>query len=132
MREVVTAFFQGESIEAREGPPGTFAVSFSGDDGKYAAIVRVDEATEVLAVWTVLPLEVPRDKMNVVVERIARLNFGHVIGNLEIDVDSGVVRMKTSLDFGGEELTDGLVANCVWANVAAVEQMLPKIREVLA
>jgi hypothetical protein len=131
MRDVVTAFFQSESIEAREGPEGTFAVSFSGDDSAYPATVRVDEATEVLAVWTVLPVEVPRDKIGAVLEAIARLNFGHVIGNLELDVDNGVVRMKTSLDFGGEELTDGLVANCVWANVAAVEQMLPKIREVL-
>jgi hypothetical protein len=131
MRDVVTAFFQSESIEAREGPEGTFAVSFSGDDGKYAATVRIDDNTEVLAVWTVLPVEIPRDKMTAVLEKIARLNFGHVIGNLEVDVDQGVVRMKTSLDFGGEELTDGLVANCVWANVAAVEQMLPAVRSVL-
>jgi len=131
MRDVVTAFFQSESIDAREGPQGTFAVSFAGDDASYPAMVRVDEATEVLVVWTVLPVDVPRDKVPAMLEKIARLNFGHVIGNLEMDVDNCIVRMKTSLDYGGEELTDGLVANCVWANVAAVEQMLPAVRSVL-
>ena len=130
MRDVVTAFFESESVPAREGPSGTFACSFAGERQTYEAVVRVDERTEVVAVWSTLPVAVDADRRAALVEKVCRLNCGHIIGNLEIDVDTGVVRMKTSIDYGGEELTEGFVANLVWANVAAADQLLPALLEV--
>src|SRR5438105_4821734 len=130
MRDVVTAFFHSEGIELSEGAPGTFAVSFAGDHQNYDAVVRIDERAEVLAVWSTLPIVVDADRRAALIEKVCRLNCGHVIGNLEIDVDSAVVRMKTSIDYGGEELTEGFVANLVWANVASADHLLPALLEV--
>ncbi|HEY4220942.1 MAG TPA: YbjN domain-containing protein [Myxococcota bacterium] len=132
MRDVVLGFCKGEGIEVRgTGDGAIFPVTFKGESGPIGGLMRVDEVTGVIAVYTVFAKTVPSQRMTAVLELVARLNFGHVLGNLEIDVDSGALRFKTSLDVEGEEVTEGLVANCVYANIASFEQMLPALTAVI-
>src|SRR5829696_3263734 len=48
--------------------------------------------------------EVHRTAMAV---RLARINYGLVLGNFVIDLSDGEVRFKASIDFGGAEPTQG-------------------------
>src|SRR5262245_41600965 len=113
MRDVVLAFFDSEQIEIESEDHDVFHVAYRGESGRFRAIARIDEDTGVLAFCSLCPVEVPRERMAVALELVSRLNHGHVLGNLELDVDSGQIRFKTSLDVEGEELTEGLVANCI-------------------
>ncbi len=130
MRDVVLSFLASEHIDIESEDHEHLHVAFSGESGRFQGLVRVDEDTGVLAFYALCPVEVPRERMAPALELMARLNYGHVLGNLELDVDTGLIRFKTSLDIEGEEPTEGLVANCVYANIASIEQMLPAIRAV--
>ena len=132
MREIVRAFFQSEEIAVEDAEDGkVLRVAFEGENGRFLGLVRVHEGTSVLAFYTLCPIEVPPEKMADAAELVARLNNGHVLGNLELDVDDGTMRFKTSVDVEGAELTEDLVANVVYANVASLDQMLPAITAVV-
>jgi hypothetical protein len=127
MRDTVLAFFASENIDVQSAQDSVLRVSFQGENGRFQAFARVDESTGVFALYAVSPVSAPPARMSEACELVARLNFGHKLGNLELDVESGEIRMKTSIDVEGEELTEGLVANVVYANVASLDQMLPAI-----
>ena len=134
MRDVVLGFCKSENIEieSTQGERGdVLNVAFAGETGRLSGVLHVDENIGVLTVYSLCPVRVTPPRTAAALELVARLNFGHMLGNLEIDVDSGLIRFKTSIDVEGEELTDGLVANCVYANIASMEQMLPAIRAVV-
>lgn len=131
MRDVVMGFFRGEGIEVEEAEGGHLLVTFAGENGRFPCSVRADEDTRVFAFYSLCPLEVPAERMPAALELVARLNWGHALGNLEIDPDTGALRFKTSLDVEDEDLTEGLVANAVYANVASLERMLPAITAVV-
>lgn len=126
MKDVVLEFFQGEGI-AVDTAEDVIRASFQGENGRFQAFVRVDEGTGVVAVYSVSPVSAPPARMADACELVARLNFGHRLGNLELDVESGEIRMKTAIDVEGEELTEGLVANLVYGNIASLDQMLPAL-----
>lgn len=132
MREIVRAFFHSEEIPVEDAEDGNvLRVALDGENGRFMGLARVHEGTSVLAFYTQCPLPVPRERIVDATELVARLNNGHVLGNLEIDVDEGTIRFKTSLDFEGAELTEDLVANVVYANVASLDQMMVAIRAVV-
>jgi hypothetical protein len=131
MRDAVMAFFQGEGIEVEAAEGGILRVAFSGENGRFLCFVRADEDIGVFAFYSLAPIEVPPERMALALELVARLNWGHALGNLELDVDSGQLRFKTSIDVENEVLTEGLVANAVYDNVASLDRVLPAITAVV-
>lgn len=131
MRDVVMTFFASEGIEIVREDDALMHLAFAGESGQFRGVACVDENIGVLCFYSLCPVTVPAKHLPRALELVSRLNFGHMLGNLELDVDTGQLRFKTSLDVEGEELTEGLVANCVYANIASMEQMLPAIRAVV-
>jgi hypothetical protein len=74
---------------------------------------------------------VSREKKWPALEYLARANFSLIIGNFEIDFDSGEVRFKTSIDVEGDELTYALFKPVVYANLFLTERYLPGLQAVL-
>lgn len=95
----------------------TFAVAF--------------EAAQQVAVYGVLPVPVGPERRAAALELLARINFGQVVGNFELNLDDGEIRFKTSLDFEGGELTFPLLRQLFAANVAMMEHYLPAILAVV-
>lgn len=126
MRDVILEFLKSEQIE-HEQAGEILRLSFSGENGRFHAFLRANEATGVVALYAMSPVTAPPSRLTDAYELVARLNYGHALGNLEIEPDTGELRFKTALDVEGEELTEGLLANLVYANVASLDQMLPAI-----
>jgi hypothetical protein len=131
MREIVMQFFEGEGIHVDEAEGVVMRVTIPAESARYDCLLRADNETGVLVFYTHCPVQVPAERMHAALELVARLNFDHTLGNLEIDVETGRMRFKTSIDVEGETLTEGLIANLVYANVASLEQMLPAITSVV-
>ena len=132
MRDVLLGFFASEGIPVETADDGrVLRVAFQGENGRFLGFVRAGDAAGVLALYTLCPIDVPADRMGDALELVARLNSSSVLGNLELDVDAGTLRYKTSLDVEGAELTEDLVANLVWSNVASLDRMLPAITAVV-
>ncbi len=66
-----------------------------------------------LSVYLVFRQRVPRERMVTVLEAIARVNHGLLVGSYEVDIEEGFVRLKAGLDFTGTELSPALVLNLV-------------------
>jgi hypothetical protein len=130
VREAVLTFFRQEQI-AVETAGDVVRVAFAGENGRFLCFARIDEETGVLAFYSLCPVEVPPERMAAALELVARFNHGHLLGNLELDVDTGELRCKTSIDVEGETLTPGLVAHVVYANVATLDRALPAITAVV-
>ncbi len=92
-----------------------------------AYVVDVDDELLEGALAQVLPAEyrfvfyidfkekVTSEARRDVAEFIARVNYGMIVGNFELDFEDGTVRFKTSIDYEGDELTEALVRNMVLA-----------------
>src|SRR5688572_3161935 len=135
MRDVLLAFFESENIHVDLADEGrVMRVAFQGENGRFPGFVRAGDAAGVIALYTLCPVEVPPERTADALELVARLNSTSVLGNLELDVDAGTLRYKTSIDVEGVEdkaALEEIVANLVWANVASHDRMLPAITAVV-
>ena len=107
------------------------ATKFEGRAGIWICEGRID-AHERFAFYSVAPEPVPEERRLAVAEYLTRVNAGLVVGNFELDLGRGIVRMKTSLDFEGEPLSTTLVRNLVYANVRAMDHYAPGLVAVAA
>ena len=87
--------------------------------------------SERVAVLSVVPTLVPGDRRGEVGNFLHRANFGLVVGNFEIDLDSGEVRFRTSLDLDGVVASHELIRNMIFGNVAVVNDYLSGLNRVI-
>jgi hypothetical protein len=67
-------------------------------------------------VYVAYPTYVPEQRRPAVSEALARINFATVLGNLEMDLKDGEVRVRTVLEsdgFIGEPMIDRAVRRCL-------------------
>ena len=83
-------------------------------------------------VYSVLDEQISPDLRVKVNEFITRANFGLSFGNFEMDFDDGEMRFKTSLSLNNEPLTEGLLDQLIMTNLAAMQDYLPSLQEVLS
>ena len=77
-----------------------------------------------------LPDKVPEERRAAVGELLARINYGLIVGNFEIDLTDGEVRFKASVDFGGGEPSVALLKPLVATSLAQFDRWLPALRAV--
>ncbi|MEM0980963.1 MAG: YbjN domain-containing protein [Cyanobacteria bacterium P01_H01_bin.58] len=106
-------------------------LAFQGDAGRWTCLARSDDAAAQLVFYSVCPMTVSETKTNAIAELLMRANDGLIIGNFELDFETGEIRYKTSLDVEGDRLTPALMQSLVYANVHTFDQYLPAIIAVL-
>jgi len=62
---------------------------------------------------------------------LTRANYGLVIGNFELDLDDGEVRLKASIDVEGATLTEALVDHLVIAGAVTTDRYIPGLQAVI-
>jgi hypothetical protein len=100
------------------------ATSYKSEAGLWACRGHVD-VHERFAFYSLSPLTVPEPRRAAVADYLTRANWGLVVGNFELDLGDGEVRLKTSIDFEGGELTPPLIRNLILANVRVMDLYLP-------
>lgn len=110
---------------------GRVRMRFRGVNGEWNVAVQLvgDDAGKIV-VYSLPGPAVPEGRRLAVNEVVARLNWGTVLGNFELDVDSGAFRYRTSADFRGGEPSADLVSHLVFTNVLMVDRYLPAIEAV--
>jgi hypothetical protein len=109
-----------------------FATPARGDHGSWVAFFAISEEDEQLIVHSVLSVEIPSERLDPVALYLTRANFGLGIGNFEMDLDSGDVRYKTSVDVAGAEINDALIDHLFLANIVTVDRYLEGLAAVVA
>ncbi len=106
-------------------------MGFQGDNGQWNCFAQTSEDNERFAFYSICPVTTPEDKRSLMAEFIARANYGLIIGNFELDFEDGEVRYKTSIDVEGDRITEALVQQQVYANIATMDNYLPGIMKLI-
>lgn len=127
--EVVAAYLAARDWPSEEDD-GVFAMPVAGEAGAWVAYLDPLDDQQQLLVYSVPDVDVPRARLADVALYLTRANFGLAIGNFEMDLDSGDIRFKTSVDVEGGVLTEAMVDHLVLANVVTTDRYLPGLRAV--
>ena len=120
--EVITQYFKEAGIKYRRlnayackpRPPGAH---------KNQQILVFSKEDERLAVcYTTMPLTIRPGQRPVVAEYLSRANSKLLVGNFEIDYESGDVRFRTSVDVEGGVITTKMAKHLLFNNLAWVEE----------
>lgn len=123
---VVKKMLDKEGIEAAEsGDPPALGFGVQGDNGEWACFVRVDEERQVVAFYSLSPISAEESRMADMVELVTRANWGLAVGNIEIDLDDGEIRVKTSMDLEGAKPSPALLKRMLYANLGVMDLFLP-------
>lgn len=101
------------------------------DEREWGCLAIGDDESEQLMFYSVWPEPVPEARRRDVMEFVTRANDGLPVGNFELDLDDGEVRIKTAIDVEGIELTPQLCANVVDANLAVMDRYYDALQQVI-
>jgi hypothetical protein len=132
MMEVVLRFFEEEqwNYQKLEGKP-VIRAGFRGDHGTWVCFVRVDEEKKHFLFHSIMGMNIPLQYRAAVVEYITRVNYVLPLGNFEMDLDSGDIRFRTSLETPEGELSVAIVRGLVYANVHTMDHYFPGVMAVV-
>lgn len=106
-------------------------LAFMGKNGQWNCFALANETQQRFLFYSIGPLDIPSLNRSAIAEFLTRANYGMEIGNFELDIDSGEIRCKTSLDVTGDRITPALIKQLVYTNVLTLDQYLPGIQAII-
>ncbi|MCA9466390.1 MAG: YbjN domain-containing protein [Nitrospira sp.] len=128
---VVQAFMEAELKFRTSNDQTILQLGFTLENGTYQVFVKTREDRRQVLFFGYTDSKVPADKRLTVAELLTRANFGILVGNFELDMDTGEIRYKTCIDVDGGHLTPKMVHTHVTLNVGTLNQYLPSILSVI-
>jgi len=98
-----------------------------GRHGAWPCVVVVLEDEQQVVIYSASGLRVPPERRATLAELVARANFGMAIGNFELNLDTGELRYKTSIDVSASAIDGGLLDRLVRANIETMDRYLPAV-----
>ena len=105
------------------------AGNFDGDHGSWSVAIWASEELR-LVVYSLLPARASAAARPDVEALLSRINHGLLLGNFELNDEDGSVRYKTSIGVVGVTISDALVRELVYPNVATVDRYLAAVTAV--
>jgi hypothetical protein len=102
-----------------------------GSNGSYRVAIHVKEDDNVLLVFVQCPIKVPQDKRLVVAEYLTRANYGVTVGNFELDLGDGEVRVKGSIDYADGDLTAQMVDRLLSRCGSTMDRYFPGLMKII-
>ena len=96
----------------------------------FTVVAEAHEERDQAVVYAVVEALVPEQRRTDVALALHRINAGLYLGNFELDLDSGEIRFKASIDFGGTPPTPELVRPLLAAATMTTTRYLPEIAAV--
>ena len=129
-RAVVNFFKEDNWHYVQINGQSALRLAFEGKNGKYDRYARAREQQKQFVFYSLCPINSPEQKCRAVGEFISRANYGMIIGNFELNFNTGEIRYKTSIDVE-ENLSSVLIKRLVYTNVTMIDEYLPGIRSVI-
>ena len=102
----------------------------TGDYGELRCEARIRVEQEQLAFYIFLGTNVPPERRTAAAEFLTRANYALPLGNFEMDFEDGEVRLKSSISFAGETLTDTLIHNTLYPATSVATTYFPGLLKV--
>jgi hypothetical protein len=104
--------------------------SVSGESGRWNCFGQAHDERQQMVFYSLCPVVCPEDRRAAMAELIARVNYGMVLGNFELDYEDGEVRFKTSIDVEDLGFTADGCRQLVFPNCLMMDRYLPAISAV--
>ena len=102
------------------------------NNGKIDCVVDVREEKNQLIFLSYSTVQAFKNKTNNIAEFISRVNYGLVIGDFELNYDTGKIRFKTSMFYDDLfDISEKLIENIIITNLFMMDTYLPGIMSVL-
>jgi len=98
-----------------------------GENGNWNAIVEQRDADTVV-VYSLVPIELPVDRLLETVEFVIRLNRDLALGTFDLDLDSAEFAVRTGVDVGAMADPTDAVRRAIHGNAELLDEHLPAIR----
>lgn len=109
----------------------TIVLTFNCANATYLCYAQARESQQQVVFYTIYPLRAPEEKRVQAAEFTARVNYGLVLGNLELDMNDGEVRYKTSADVGATPFTLPLLRSLMQINLSTADRYYPAFASML-
>jgi hypothetical protein len=106
------------------------ATKYQGESGRWMCEARVDTWGRV-SFYSAYPESVPEDRRLEVSEFLTRANWALVVGNFELDLRDGELRVKTSIDTQGTVLPDEMLRALIYTNVGIMDRYIQSVAAVI-
>lgn len=134
MWETMVAFFEEADWECHvddaSDPMMIEAEYEDADVGAWTCYALARVSQEQCLFYSQCPIQVGRDRWLAVADFLMRVNYGMPMGNFEINMDDGDIRLKTGVDVEGDRLSPALFQGIVQANLAMMTRYLSGIVKV--
>lgn len=130
--ETVLEFLSDQGWPHKKGqnePDVAFA--FQGENGKWMVYIRAHEELSLLTIYSMGLNDVPENKRTEMALLFTRNNLGMILGNFELDLETGEYRFKNTLDFRASPVSKKAVKLAVYTNVAEMDKYLTSISEII-
>lgn len=105
-------------------------LAFAGKNGTWNCYAKVREEQQIVF-YSLCPTTAPDNKRLAIAEFITRANSGMIIGNFELDFDTGEIIYKTSIDICDLNPTFLCIQSLVYTNVNIMDEYIPGILSVI-
>ena len=132
LMDVVLRFLQEDqwSYQLLEHKP-MIRAGYHGEHGTWVCYLQVDEENQRFLFYTYMGLNIPPQYRTAVAEYLTRANYGLPVGNFEMDLDTGDVRFRTSVETPEDELSVAMIRALAYANLRAMDHYFPGVLAVV-
>lgn len=109
----------------------TIVLTFNCANATYLCYAQARETHQQIVFYTIYPIRAPEEKRLLAAEFTARVNYGLVLGNLELDMNDGEMRYKTSADVGSGEFSLALLRSLMQINLSTADRYYPAFTALL-
>jgi len=130
---VTIRFFQEDqwNFQKLENQPVVRA-GYRGEHGTWVCYARADEEFHRFIFHSLMGLNIPPQYRLPVVEYLTRANYQLVIGNFDMDLDTGNVRFRTAVELQDDTvLTVDQVRSLAYTNVRTMDHYFPGVMAVV-
>lgn len=108
-----------------------FTMQVSDKAHEWGCMVRYLAQQQLMAVYSILPFPVPENHRADMLAVISYLNYDLVIGNLEMDLQDGELRFKTSLDLEVTGVNELVLSYLLQSNFSLVSRLYETLEKVV-
>jgi len=111
----------------KEGDCATlkYSASSKNEEFSYTACIEVSESTSVVQYFLYASVTAPAARRAAMAEAVARINYGLLLGHIDLEMEDGGLRYYTAIDVEGGTLSTAMINNLHGAGESALEKALP-------
>lgn len=138
--DTMAAFLREHEFTITEiGDSPSFSMTVVGNNGQWACIAYADDEQRMFVFYSASPVEAPEQQRAAIAEFVTRANYNMLVGNFELNVETGDIRYKTSVSLKGipdealqsQDVLQKLLEQLIYVNIFVMDQYLPGIHAVV-